>query len=250
VTRSAVGRVAAGAVEGTPTLNGPAGEDTSGHGNGYESARASKSEEILRVSRGLFANKGFRGTTTRDIAAAVGLKQASLFHYFPSKEGILRELLDRLVRKSLLLSERLRGSELPAAAKLWLLVYADVRELAIDSYQGVRLMLLPTSRGTTYADFWAMRDQLRSHYRELVRLTLTEAGADLGELDLKSEVVFGITEAPVSWCETAPLPVQTVPTETANAVLAYLLADHGAVASARSRAQEQLGDERWLIEAA
>jgi AcrR family transcriptional regulator len=250
VTRPDGVGVAAGAAEAALALICPTGANQPTRENGYESAHASKSEEILRASLGLFAKKGFRGTTTREIAAEVGLKQASLFHYFPSKEDILRELLDRLVRKSLLLSKSLKGSELPAAAKLWLLVYVDVRELAVDNYQGVRLMLLPTSRGTSYADFWAMRDQLREHYRELVQLTLMEAGADLEGLDLKSDLVFGITEAPVSWCETAPRPVQTVPTETANAVLAYLLHDHGAVASARSRAQEQLRDERWLSEAA
>ena len=248
MTRPARVDVAARVAESAPALIDSATADRPGHENGHETAHASKSEEILRVSLTLFATNGFRGTTTRDIAGAVGLKQASLFHYFQSKEDILRELLDRLVRKSLLLSKSLEGSELPAAAKLWLLVYVDVRELAIDSYQGVRLMLLPTSRGATYADFWAMRDQLRSRYRELVRLALMDVGADLTDLDLKSEVVFGITEAPVSWCETVPLPAQTVPTETANAVLAYLLGDQGAVASAHTLAREKLADERWLIE--
>ena len=43
---------------------------------------------ILRCATELFAEKGFSGVSTRDIAARVGIKQASLYHHFMDKKSI------------------------------------------------------------------------------------------------------------------------------------------------------------------
>src|SRR5512139_3789005 len=50
--------------------------------------------QILREAARCFGTRGFRGTTTRDIAAAVGITEAALYRYFPSKEAIYGALLD------------------------------------------------------------------------------------------------------------------------------------------------------------
>ena len=49
--------------------------------------------EILRAASRLFATRGFAETSMRDIAAATGLSKATLYHYFPSKDAILRPLV-------------------------------------------------------------------------------------------------------------------------------------------------------------
>ena len=58
-------------------------------------------EAILDVAAELFANKGYAATGTREIATMVGLRQASLFHYFARKEDLFAELLDRTVSPAL-----------------------------------------------------------------------------------------------------------------------------------------------------
>lgn len=45
-----------------------------------------RSAEILDAAARVFATKGFHGATTQDIADLLGIRQASLYHYFPSKE--------------------------------------------------------------------------------------------------------------------------------------------------------------------
>jgi AcrR family transcriptional regulator len=50
--------------------------------------------EIRRVALELFTEKGFDATTTRDIAAALGMNQASLYYHFAGKDEIVRSLLD------------------------------------------------------------------------------------------------------------------------------------------------------------
>jgi AcrR family transcriptional regulator len=48
----------------------------------------STQDSILREAGRLFALKGFHGTSTREIAEAVGIRQPSLFHHFASKHDI------------------------------------------------------------------------------------------------------------------------------------------------------------------
>ena len=50
-------------------------------------------KRILAVSRKLFLKKGFRDTTTRDIAGEAGITLSNLYHYYPSKDDLFRSLL-------------------------------------------------------------------------------------------------------------------------------------------------------------
>lgn len=52
-------------------------------------------ERILVVASGLFAVQGFAGTSTRQVAEAVGIRQPSIFHHFATKTAILQELIHR-----------------------------------------------------------------------------------------------------------------------------------------------------------
>ncbi|MDC0740373.1 TetR/AcrR family transcriptional regulator [Polyangium mundeleinium] len=46
-------------------------------------------EHILSIALGLFREKGFDGTTMRDIAAAAGLSLGAAYYWFPSKEALV-----------------------------------------------------------------------------------------------------------------------------------------------------------------
>ena len=53
----------------------------------------SRRSELLRIAAGLFAEKGFKNTTVRDIADASGIQSGSLYHHFDSKESMVDEIL-------------------------------------------------------------------------------------------------------------------------------------------------------------
>lgn len=53
-------------------------------------------QQILEVASGLFARKGFQGTTTREIAEEAGINEALLFRHFPSKENLYWTLIEEL----------------------------------------------------------------------------------------------------------------------------------------------------------
>jgi AcrR family transcriptional regulator len=56
---------------------------------------ASTHERLLAVATALFAERGYGGTSMADIADGVGVRKASLYNYYPSKQEILMEILRR-----------------------------------------------------------------------------------------------------------------------------------------------------------
>jgi AcrR family transcriptional regulator len=56
---------------------------------------AGKDEQIFAEAVRIFRQKGYYATSMRNIADAVGLQKASLYHYIPSKEALLFQIFER-----------------------------------------------------------------------------------------------------------------------------------------------------------
>ena len=54
--------------------------------------------QILNAAAHLLKHRGYEATTTRAIAAAVGIKGGSIYHHFPSKDAIVGEVVNEGVR--------------------------------------------------------------------------------------------------------------------------------------------------------
>jgi TetR/AcrR family transcriptional regulator, cholesterol catabolism regulator len=50
--------------------------------------------EVLDAAATIFAEKSYAGASTRDIAERLGVRQASLYYYFPSKEAALAAICE------------------------------------------------------------------------------------------------------------------------------------------------------------
>ena len=51
-------------------------------------------QAIVTAVQGAFADKGFDGTTTRELARAAGVSEALLYKHFPSKESLYVAMLE------------------------------------------------------------------------------------------------------------------------------------------------------------
>ncbi len=51
-------------------------------------------QQIVRVAMKLFSQRGFRGTTTKEIAQAAGVSEAMVFRHFATKEELYAAILD------------------------------------------------------------------------------------------------------------------------------------------------------------
>ena len=57
-----------------------------------------KRDEILSAAAFVFAQHGFRGSTTRRIADAAGVNEITIFRQFGSKEALIREAMQHLTQ--------------------------------------------------------------------------------------------------------------------------------------------------------
>jgi AcrR family transcriptional regulator len=56
--------------------------------------RRDRREEILQASLHLFAEKGFHGTSMRDIARSADITEGLIYHYFENKRDLFRAIID------------------------------------------------------------------------------------------------------------------------------------------------------------
>ena len=78
---------------------------------------------IIKAVRTVFAEKGFHGTTTRELAEAAGVSEALLFKHFPNKEALFSDIkLSCCNEQDLGKLERLKTLE-PSASTLVLMVH-------------------------------------------------------------------------------------------------------------------------------
>ncbi len=61
---------------------------------------ADRREQILEVGTGLFAQRGFQGTTTKLIAERSGVTEALIFQHFASKEDLYWAVIERKIKAS------------------------------------------------------------------------------------------------------------------------------------------------------
>ncbi len=66
--------------------------------------------QILDTAIDVFAKFGFRGTTTKQIAKAAGVSEATIFLHFPSKEALYRAILEEVLQSQQPLTELLDGA--------------------------------------------------------------------------------------------------------------------------------------------
>src|SRR5437763_4726675 len=71
--------------------------------------------QILNTACELFAQKGFRGTTTRELAAAVGVSEPILYEHFKTKSDLYAAIIDTCSHQGVdllaSLSERYRQTD-------------------------------------------------------------------------------------------------------------------------------------------
>jgi AcrR family transcriptional regulator len=132
-------------VEGARTLIAAAGE-TGVAVVSLSSVRRARSSprrrapEIIEAAARVFAERGFHGATTQDIADVLGIRQASLYYYFPSKEGALELVCLQGVAGFVEVAKSIATGPGSAADKLDRLVKSHLSPL-IDRGDFVRVFL-------------------------------------------------------------------------------------------------------------
>ena len=139
---------------------------------------ADKQSKAVLAAAAVFAEKGYHGASTTDIADRLGIKQGSLYHYFRSKEDALESVCLLGIRDYVSRMEAIAVSEQPFEAKLVAAVTAHLssyreKNEALKVHNDERLYLPMEKRGEL--------KQLGSRYRQLLESMFRE-GLDSGSL--------------------------------------------------------------------
>jgi AcrR family transcriptional regulator len=196
-------------------------------------------DEILDAAGELFTTLGYAGTSTRTIAEAVGIRQASLYHYFRTKDDILCALLSQTVTPTLTIVESIDGSEpaMSAAERLHAVALFDGRQLLDGRWNLGALYLQPELRGAHLEPFWSDRERLRLHYLTLSKAIVAETGVDEAAADLP----FRLVESLVNMWNKRPGPDRIeLPEHVADACIRVLGMPDSATPALRARSHLEL----------
>ena len=103
-------------------------------------SRRRRAPEIIEAAARVFAERGFHGATTQDIADVLGIRQASLYYYFSSKEAALEVVCLKGVEGFFEAAKAIAARPLSARERLTLLINSHLSPL-IDRGDFVRVFL-------------------------------------------------------------------------------------------------------------
>ena len=125
--------------------------------------------DILMAATELFAKKGYKHTSVRDIAESVGLLGGSLYHHIKSKEDLFVEVHGEALRvagqrvREAVLAERDPWEKLRAACTMQLKIQLDPESVTLP------LMDLASVSPKLRERLVAQRDAFEQIYREVVK---------------------------------------------------------------------------------
>lgn len=214
---------------------------------GGRATRMEPRDEILDVAAGLFVARGFAATSTRDIAEAVGIRQASLYFHFANKEEILGELLQRSIRPTLDRIERVEALAAEAGAGpdvlLHALVVLDVRTLAAAPRNAGVLSRLPeVQRKDVFEPFGSARNELRDAYARLgTQITAGRSATMTPDRDLLGTLLLQLVEVVIGMRSHGHRITQAIEAIVAASCLRVCLADQALIDEAAVRSAGLIG---------
>jgi TetR/AcrR family transcriptional regulator, cholesterol catabolism regulator len=154
-------------------------------------------EAILEVATHLFGEKGYAGTTMRDIASAVGVLPGSLYAHIDGKETLLIEIVDAGFDRFLAMAADVASGSEPADARMRRAIKEHVKAVA-DSRERT-MVVLHQWRFLTGANYDAVVKKRREYQQSFERIVDDGVESGLFRADLDRQVaVFAVLGA-LNW---------------------------------------------------
>ena len=131
----------------------------------HKSSGRERQASIITAAASLFAQKGFNGTTTREIAKTAGISEALLFRYFPTKRALYAAILAEKVHLSQLLATVEQAAEKRDDVRVFTLIASFRIHRGADPTL-LRLLLFSALEGHELSDMF-FRNRHRVFYEYL-----------------------------------------------------------------------------------
>lgn len=126
-------------------------------------------QQIIDVAIRLFSQKGFRGTTTKEIALAAGVNEAIIFRHFATKRDLYSAIIDQKACATEMVAKQeavLHAIEQRNDRKLFETIALHILEVHEQDETFMRLMFYSALEGHELSDMF-FRNQVAERYREI-----------------------------------------------------------------------------------
>jgi AcrR family transcriptional regulator len=186
-------------------------------------------EKILEAAAQIFSQKGYHATSMSDIAGAVNLQKASLYHHVDSKQEILLSLLEEALD---LVTERVGqvvNRPIPADEKLRLAMYSYLETLTEQRDLAAILLLEHRSLDPElHSRHLPRRDRFEQLWRDVLHTGIDEGKFKIDDVPLVTRGLLGIMNGVVTWYRPGgALTVSDIADQYAGLILEGLLIREG-----------------------
>jgi TetR/AcrR family transcriptional regulator, cholesterol catabolism regulator len=155
-----------------------------------------RQDELVRQAAHQFARRGYDQTTMQELAASMGLATGALYHYFASKEELLRAVCDQLMEPLLVAASDLATASddgeqrLRELVRLWVAHVVEHRDHMLV-FQQERHVIESGER-------WRSVRDARKAFERLVADTLAGAATRVGQ-PLALLALLGMVNHTAQW---------------------------------------------------
>ena len=158
-------------------------------------------DNIRRAAIEVFARQGYHGATLRQIAKMSDLTLGTLYHYYPSKQDLLAELMGDALQPLITSGHKVRAElagdprqQLFEAVRNFVLITLDDPQLAIIADVELRSL-----SGDNAARAVALRDEYEGIMRSIVAEGAASGVFHPGDVKMATFAVLAICNQPAYW---------------------------------------------------
>ncbi|GLZ32305.1 hypothetical protein Lesp02_44930 [Lentzea sp. NBRC 105346] len=186
-------------------------------------------ERLIDAATSLFAEKGFDRVAVQEIVERAGVTKGAMYHYFGSKDDLLREIYGRVLRMQQERLEKFAADTDPVAERLHAAA-ADVIITSVENYDAAKVFFrsVDSLPAEIRKDVRAERRKYHERFRALI-----EEGQAGGEFradvpaDLATHYFFGTVHHLGTWYRLdGPLKPEQLARHYADLLLASLRHQH------------------------
>jgi TetR/AcrR family transcriptional regulator, cholesterol catabolism regulator len=157
-------------------------------------------QDILEAAAQIFRQKGFHGASMNDIADAVHLRKASLYHHVSSKQEILLGILDQALEMLLTRISIITESNEPADKKLRLMI-REYLQILVENIDLAAVLLFEhrSLDRRQHARHVPNRDKFEALWKDTLAEGVRTKAFQCDDPGLTARALLGIMNWTITW---------------------------------------------------
>jgi AcrR family transcriptional regulator len=158
---------------------------------------AERREQLVDISRGLFAERGFDGTSIEEIAARAEVSKPVVYEHFGGKEGLYAVVVDREVRRLLgMMQDSLKAEHPRVLLEQAAFALLDYIEQAPD---GFRILVRDSPIGSATGSFVSIIGDIASRVEYILAGEFKARGFDAKAAPMYAQMLVGMVGTTGQW---------------------------------------------------